>query len=153
MKTAQKLISLIAILFVFGINHLEAADVFNVAWLRKGCTAIIVGTNDKSNFSTNQATIGSQVIFWLNGFVTGANSMCSANEESEHNSKLTFPPEDWIDNAKLAPMILTFLRENPKVKDSAKARELMMAFYYMKHPYSTTRQKDFGAFLLEKTYK
>ena len=77
--------------------------------------------------------------------------MCLANEEKEQNSKLTFPPEAWIDATKLAPMILGFLRENPKVKDSAKARELMMAFYYMKHPDSTKRQKDLGAFLLDKT--
>lgn len=147
----QSLLSLIAILFSVGINHLKAADTFNVAWLRKGCAAVVVGQNDPDNFSKNQETTSLQVIFWLNGFVTGANAMCLANEEKEQNSKLTFPPEVWIDAAKLAPMILGFLRENPKVKDSANARELMMAFYYMKHPDSTKRQKELGAFMLEKT--
>ena len=146
----QKLLSLLAILFAVGINHLNAADTFNVAWLRKGCAAIVVGQNDPDNFSKNQEMNSLQVVFWLNGFVTGANAMCLANEEKEQNSKLTFPPEAWVDPVKLAPMILGFLRENSKIKDSAKARELMMAFYYMKHPNSTKHQKNLGVFLLEE---
>ena len=79
--------------------------------------------------------------------------MCLANEAEEQNSKLTMPPENWIDGSKLAPMLLDFLRENPNVKGSAKARQLMMAFYYINHPDSTKRHKALGKIILEKTYK
>ena len=139
--------------FSIGIIKLNADDSFSVAWLRKGCTGIVVAENDPKNLTKDQETRNLQILFWLNGFVVGANSMCLANEEKANNSKLTLPPATWIDARKLAPMLLDFLKENPKVQDSAKAREFMTAFYYMKHPDSTERQKAISKSILEKTYK
>ncbi len=72
---------------------LNAAEIFSVDWLRKGCAAIVVGDSDKRNFTKDQESSSLQTMCWLNGFLVGANSMCMMNEAREQNSKLTFPPE------------------------------------------------------------
>ena len=144
---------LMIVFFAVALSGLNAADTFTVEWLRKGCEAVVAGKNEPNNLTKDQDSAGAEMVVYLHAFITGANSMCLANEAEEQNSKLTMPPENWIDGSKLAPMLLDFLRENPNVKGSAKARQLMMAFYYINHPDSTKRHKALGKIILEKTYK
>jgi len=148
--------SLLAVIVCFlsaATTVAEEPQPFSVDWLQKGCTAIVVGENDPDNFTKNQQNTATQSLYWLNGFMVGANAMCLAIPGELEESKIMYPPPEWMDIATLATQLLAFLNENQEIIGSAKAREFMLAFYYLKHPAGTERHRFYGQSTLDKIIK
>jgi len=121
-------------------------EVYSSGWLAQGCASVMVADLDPENWTKEQEKKSLATMHWLNGFMVGMNSSCFLMENSD---PLCFPPVDWLDSSKLAPQILAFIKEN-RIAETVKAREVMLAFYYSKHPKATERQRNMGIFLLEK---
>ena len=121
----------------------------SAGWLKKGCVSVVVMGASPKSFTKEQERSAISVTTWLNGFITGANSMCVSGSGSENASPITYPPQDWLDPRKLAPKILAFLDCHPQIPRSAKSREVMMAFYYSSHPKGTELHRAIASNLIE----
>jgi hypothetical protein len=115
----------------------DKVKLLSLQWLKQGCVSVVVMETTPKSFTKEQEILAISVSTWLNGFITGANSMCLANTEADKTSPLFYPPQEWTDARKLAPKILSFLDSHPEIPSSATCREVMMAFYYSTHPKRT----------------
>jgi hypothetical protein len=131
-------------------QRLQAAGSYDAGWLETGCIAILVAEKDPESFTKKQEEAAREMICWLNGFMCGANAMVYADEDFRDRKipPLVFIPDDWLDARNLAPQILEFIRKN-KVSQSAKAREVMMVWYYLSHPKATDSHKSLARSLIE----
>ena len=91
-----------------------------------------------------------QVQVWLNGYIVGVNSMCFSVDPSP---PITYPPDEWTDGRKIAPMILEFMKKNPKIPPTAKARSVVTAWYLSSHPKATPEHKRLSKVIVEDLIK
>lgn len=143
----------ISIFLIFCSTTLNAGEDiknFTRAWLEKCCLSIMVGKHDPNNYTKDQEDATRSFIFWINGFMVGANSMCMAPEEGSPTLDLAFPPQEWLDAFSVSTKILEFCKKNPEIPPNASAREVVMIWYYLNHPKSTDYHKDTARHLLIK---
>ena len=129
--------------FLFAITtqlaSAEAPRINSAAWLKNGCESLKhMAESEKWPEGNEAAAAGMQVQVWLNGYIVGVNSMCLSKDPSPD---ITYPPDKWTDGRIIAPMILEFLKQNPKIPLTAKARSVVTAWYYSAHPKATAEHK------------
>lgn len=111
---------------------------------------MMVFERDPENWTKEQEKVGMAVMFWLNGFLVGANAMSLVAPDGEKPSPLAFPPEEWLNSPVLAQKILNFLRAHPEIRPDCKAREVMAAFYLANHPASGPKEKGLSEVLIRR---
>jgi hypothetical protein len=147
MATSLKLIVLGGLL-AFSFDALGADDVRPgyAEWLRQGCSAIVLSAAEREPLPYGQAQMGRDVGAWMHGFLSGVHATFLTQDEED--AKFYTPPDEWYDSKQLAPLILVFLRDH-KINPTTKAREVMMAWYYMSHPEAATWHQLAGETMLD----
>jgi hypothetical protein len=130
-------------------SYCNARDIYSAAWLKRGCTAAMVLIGDQRNFTKDQEKTFGEVIPWIQGFLSGINSMSMAYEGAAKESFYDFPDE-WQSPKTVAPLILRFMSDNEaKIPPNVPAMRVMMAWYYSSHPRANGHQRVVGDVILD----
>ncbi len=142
MKTLLALLCLLACQ-----SFAERPEPRTIAWLEKGCEAIVAIDKDPSKATEEQRTLSTELRCMFDGFGTGIGTASFGVGESGtvldtiHIQR--FPAE-------IAREILEFCRQYRKFfKPDMRASRVMQAWYLSSHPKATREQRTMGLRLLD----
>jgi hypothetical protein len=138
-------------LFMTG-SVLSAQKPLTAAWLKAGCTALLVWQNDRENLTLDQQRTLEGVTPYVSGFIHGVQTMSFIGERGS-NHKLTNIPYELRDFRRVAPKLMEFMQNFPVIDDSAEARMVLWAFWCFNHPEATEENKITGLSHLASTVK
>lgn len=150
MNKIHRALGIVCIAITTQFISAQEAEINSAAWLQKGCTALVFFNENGQWSSAEESAAGAQVQLWLNGCMVGINSMCFSTDPSPD---LTYPPKNWKDGRVIAPMILDFMKKNPKIPPTSRASYIVGAWYLAAHPKATPEHKRLSEVIIEDVVK
>jgi len=137
-KTHGRLILILAsILSLSQLARSQEPNIHSAVWLERGCISLAF-VAENGRWIEGESQTGAQVQLWINGWISGVNSMIFSTDPAPEIAR---PPKGWNDGRVIAPLILDFMRKNPKIPPTAKSNHVLTAWYLTTHPKATDEHK------------